>query len=94
MGCAMEEAPSTRAMEIFSDAATSDAAARETYLDRACAGDTKLREEVESLLAMRDRIGDFLNSPISESEGEVDPRETTRQDADDVEGSGSAWGAM
>ena len=75
-------------MEIFSDAATSDAASRETYLDRACAGDPMLREEVESLLAMRDRIGDFLNSPIPESARE-DPEETTFKDADDIKGSGS-----
>ena len=47
-----------------------------------------LREEVESLLAMRDRIGDFLNSPIPESARE-DPEQTARQDAGDIKGSGS-----
>jgi eukaryotic-like serine/threonine-protein kinase len=36
---------------------------RATYLDRACAGDESLRREVESLIALHDRMGGFLESP-------------------------------
>jgi serine/threonine protein kinase/Tfp pilus assembly protein PilF len=83
----MEEAPSTKVMEIFSEAAASDAALRQEYLDRACAGDAKLRAEVESLLEMRQRIGGFLDSPMTEIEPppDADPDEATRQDADSIE---------
>src|SRR5438552_5540431 len=36
------------------------------YLDKACAGDTSLRAEVESLIALRGRAQNFLESPISD----------------------------
>jgi serine/threonine-protein kinase len=61
---------STLAKEIFSDAAIRDAASRAQFLDRACAGDAKLRAEVESLLATQNRMGDFLNMPTLEVERE------------------------
>ena len=44
------------AMEI------ADPAARRAYLDRACAGDAALRQEVESLLAAHEQAGDFMNT--------------------------------
>ena len=60
--------PSTRVMEIFSEAATTDADQRRGYLDRACEGDDELRSEVESLLNTQERIDGFLGSPTVEGE--------------------------
>jgi serine/threonine protein kinase len=40
-----------------------DAAERAAYLDRACAGETALRQRVEALLAAFDRAGSFLQQP-------------------------------
>jgi len=37
---------------------------RSTYLARVCGGDVCLRQEVESLLQMENKVGDFLESPI------------------------------
>ncbi|MHC4677198.1 MAG: protein kinase domain-containing protein [Planctomycetota bacterium] len=37
---------------------------RSAYLARACGDDVCLRQEVESLLQMEDKVGDFLESPI------------------------------
>src|SRR5437899_528532 len=34
------------------------------YLDRACAGDAEIRNEVESLLAAHERVGDFIAQPV------------------------------
>src|SRR5205807_7411756 len=42
---------------------TRDAAARNALLDRACAGDADLREEVESLLAQQSRASAFMAAP-------------------------------
>jgi serine/threonine protein kinase/Tfp pilus assembly protein PilF len=81
----MEEAPSTKAMEIFSDAVTSDPAGRAAFLESACAGDEKLRAEVESLLATQQRMGEFLNLPTMEIEEDGDPAEAARLDAEAIE---------
>ena len=43
-----------------------DAAERRAYLDRACAGNPGLRQEVESLLAAAERAGTFLEAPATE----------------------------
>ena len=48
-------------MEIFSEAATSDAARRAAYLDLVCGSDAELRAEVESLLATQQRVERFLD---------------------------------
>jgi hypothetical protein len=37
---------------------------RSAYLARVCGDDVCLRQEVESLLQMEDKVGDFLESPI------------------------------
>jgi serine/threonine-protein kinase len=42
---------------------------REEFLNEACAGDSALRAEVESLLEASGRVGSFLESPL-------DPRAT------------------
>ena len=52
------------ANEIFLQALEHDAPMRRrAYLDEACGADTELRAEVESLLAARAQVGDFLESP-------------------------------
>ncbi len=38
--------------------------ARSTFLARACAGDPRLRAEVETLLAADEHAGDFLAAPL------------------------------
>jgi hypothetical protein len=50
-------------MEVFGIAVSSDVEHRDAYLDRACVGNAELRAEVDSLLAIRARLGDFLNEP-------------------------------
>src|SRR4051794_29557791 len=49
---------------IFNEALDLDSPAhRAAYLDRACAGDPALRARVETLLAVHDRAGGFLEPP-------------------------------
>jgi eukaryotic-like serine/threonine-protein kinase len=50
--------------EIFHVASELEAADRSAYLDKACAGDVKLRHEVESLLAAGSKAGDFISEPV------------------------------
>jgi serine/threonine protein kinase/tetratricopeptide (TPR) repeat protein len=45
---------------IFTEAINLPARQRAEYLDRACAGEAKLRWEVEALLHTHDHVGDFL----------------------------------
>ena len=55
---------------IFLDASEiDDPHERAAYLDRACAGDPGLREQVERLLAANDRGGPFLERPAPTSWG-------------------------
>ncbi len=50
--------------DIFNKAVEiSDQAKRAEYLDKACAGNEKLRAEVEFLLESHQQAGDFLESP-------------------------------
>ncbi len=53
-------APRQDAQALFAEAFQRKAAERASYLDRACAGNPGLRQEVESLLHAYDRAGDFL----------------------------------
>jgi eukaryotic-like serine/threonine-protein kinase len=52
-------------------------AERPTYLDAACEGDSELRQEVESLLASEEVLGDFIEDPIFDlhHQGEEEPVE-------------------
>lgn len=50
----------SRDVLIFSEALGFCGDERAAYLDRACAGDTKLRRDVEALLQTHDHVGDFL----------------------------------
>lgn len=49
--------------EIFSTAIEYDSQRRVEYLDEVCAGDPRLREEIESLLASHDDAEDFIEDP-------------------------------
>jgi tetratricopeptide (TPR) repeat protein len=51
------------AKEIFTRACGLDGAERAAYLEEACAGETGLREEVESLLEADAAAGEFLETP-------------------------------
>ncbi len=48
-----------RAMEL------TDLRERESYLDAACGSDSKMREQVEKLLAIAPQLGSFLETPIA-----------------------------
>ena len=48
-----------REVEVFSEAVELPTEKRAELLERACGGDVKLRQRVESLLQIHDRAGDF-----------------------------------
>src|SRR6266851_8643062 len=50
----------------FSEALDLPLSERAAYLDRACAGDQKLRQRVEGLLLTHDQAGGFLERPPAE----------------------------
>jgi serine/threonine protein kinase len=59
-----EGAKRMNAEEIFHEAVEiPDPAKRAEYVDRACAGDDKLRAEVDALLKWHDEAGEFLEIP-------------------------------
>jgi len=76
----MHEQPPSPVTLLAAALELSDAAERRAYLDRACAGDLTLRQEVESLLAAAERAGSFLESPAA---GAV---EVLREAQDSAEG--------
>ncbi len=53
-----------RAFALFEQAVALDPAARNAWLDSACAGDTDLRREVLQLLEADSRANDFLGAPL------------------------------
>src|ERR1017187_2443067 len=58
--------PKHNAKDIFAEALRfANAAERAAYLDRTCAGDPALRQEVESLFGAYAQAGDFLRPTIS-----------------------------
>ena len=60
----MSDSPG-RDMEVFAEALRLPVEERSAYLDRVCAGDSDLRKQVESLLKVHDRVGDFLeHTPV------------------------------
>jgi len=52
--------------QIFHAARELDPSARAEFLEKSCAGDDALRQEVERLLAQADQAGSFLESPAIE----------------------------
>src|SRR5579864_6834755 len=61
----MHDAGSGCAIEIFTEAARLPIEERTAFLDRACAGDDKLRQKINALLKTNDRAGDFLERPAA-----------------------------
>ena len=54
--------------DIFDNALSlADAAERDEYLDDACAGDGRLREHIDGMLALHGQLGGFLESPALET---------------------------
>ncbi len=49
-----------REVEVFTEAVQLPTGERAGYLERACGGDAKLRQQVEALLQTHDQVGDFL----------------------------------
>ncbi len=49
---------------VLEDALERQGAERAAFLDLACQGDDELRQEVESLLASEEEIGDFIETPV------------------------------
>jgi len=60
---------------------------REELLDRVCGGDTAIRSEIESLLAVAEQTGDFLDRPVGGGLSAADG-----PDEDDAPGVGSCIG--
>jgi WD40 repeat protein/serine/threonine protein kinase len=54
-----------RLEELFDAACALSPVARAAFLDRACAGNAALRQEVESLLAAHEQAGDYLLRPAA-----------------------------
>ncbi len=68
----------------------SDAGARQEFLDRACAGDERLRRRVDALLRANDLAGDFMDQPVAQKvlaeEGIVDVTPQTLEQLGDKPG--------
>ena len=56
-----QDADMNRAAEIFERASQLENTERESYLTRTCAGDPRLRAEIDSMLAARSAQGEFLD---------------------------------
>jgi tetratricopeptide (TPR) repeat protein len=59
-----------RMTELFHAAVALDRAARNAYLDAACAGDPELRAEVDRLISAYERAGSFIERPAVASGGD------------------------
>src|SRR5262249_51029197 len=66
-----------RANQIFAEALqAADPSARQAFLDRECAGEPRLRAEVDAMLAAHQQAGDFLQPPhAAELTGPYTPAE-------------------
>ena len=62
--------------KLYHDALELEPEQRAVFLDQACAGDASLRREVESLLAVETRVGDFIAAPAFEVAAELLTEET------------------
>jgi serine/threonine protein kinase/tetratricopeptide (TPR) repeat protein len=68
----MNDSPN-RDVVVFTEAVHLPAGERAAYLERACAGDAKLRQRVEALLQTHDQVGDFLEQPPRQAVMEARP---------------------
>ena len=55
-----------RINDLFLSALEREPAGRVAFINEACAGDDKLRREVESLLAAHEDAPEFIEEPLSE----------------------------
>jgi eukaryotic-like serine/threonine-protein kinase len=62
-----------RVEDLFHSALERDPGSRSVFLDQACAGDTELRREVESLIAAYGRVGSFIEEPAGAPELQANP---------------------
>ena len=60
-----------KVQELFHAALALDAAARTEFLDKACAPDRELREEVQSLISAHEQEGSFIDSPAAQPVAEM-----------------------
>jgi serine/threonine protein kinase len=60
-----------RIRELFDAAIELEPVRRPAFLEKACAGDSALRAEVESLLASHESAGDFIERPVYEAAPEL-----------------------
>src|SRR5260221_2143210 len=68
----MNDVPS-RDVELFAAAIQLPVRERAAYLERACDGDTELRQRIERLLQTHDQAGDFLEKLPSDAASEGSP---------------------
>src|SRR5437016_6378222 len=78
----MNDVPS-RDVTIFAEALDLPLSERAAHLDRACAGDEKLRQRVEGLLRTHDLAGDFLEKPLPEAAVADSPGVSVGEEAGD-----------
>ena len=71
-----------KASDLFHVACDMAPDARAGFLDQACAGDTKLRAEVEALLAQDDQHPSFLEHPVRDEDQGGSGQETEAVGAD------------
>src|ERR1051325_5025911 len=62
-GRAMDQTRWEKIEELLQNALDLEAAARATFLERACAGDAELRREVEALLKSEEQAKSFIETP-------------------------------
>ena len=68
--------------QILDAAADLPADRRPAFLEQACAGDGRLRQQVEALLRALDEAGEFLARPTSEGGAETLPDRVARDAAE------------
>jgi hypothetical protein len=78
---------SGRDVAIFTEALRLPIGERAAFLDRACAGDEKLRREVEALLSAHRRVGNFLEKPPVETGPPAEAKEEFDEGQADADGS-------
>jgi eukaryotic-like serine/threonine-protein kinase len=82
-----------RVEELYHEALEREPGARGAYLAEACAGDDRLRAEVESLIASQEREGSFMDSPVVRI-ADVPPRTEPELTAGELLGSYQILGAL
>ena len=72
-----------RDVEVFTEVIQLPASDRPVYLERACEGDAKLRQQVEALLQTHDHIGDFLEESTQKPLVKIRPESSAGEKAGD-----------